>query len=214
MTDEPGILAIWHDCRAGSEDTFEHWYQSEHLIERVSVPGFHRGRRYEAVSGDRRYFTYYEVDSPEVLSKGAYVDRLNDPTPLTNEIMSGIFLRPSRTVCRQTYRSGSINGSYAVTAAATSTAELNQWQACLEKLPVRSGLASVQVWSAVDGASDVGSREQQLRGGDETVAGCLFVSVLRQQDADAVSSWMSGQGVAAKQIGIYKLLCELHTDSL
>lgn len=214
MNDGPGILAIWHDCSAGSEDTFEHWYQSEHLIERVSVPGFKCGRRYEALTGERRYFTYYEVDAPEVLSVGAYVDRLNDPTPLTQQIMSGIFVRPSRTVCRLTHRAGAIEGSFAVTAVAASEAQLADWKQQLASAPLSSGIANIQTWTAVDGASDVGSREQQLRGGDETIAGCLFVSVLRQQDAEAVRDWMAKMGVATEQIGVYRLLCQLHRDSL
>ena len=214
MSSEPGILAIWHDCTAGSEDTFEHWYQSEHLVERVSVPGFRYGRRYEAVAGDRQYFTYYEVDAPDVLTTGAYVDRLNDPTPLTNQIMSGIFVRPSRTACRRTHRAGSIDGSFAITAVALDASELSAWQQQLTAMPLSSGIANVQTWSAVDGASDVGSREQQLRGGDETIAGCIFVSVLRERDAEAVKAWMIEAGFASERIGIYRLLCHLNTESL
>ena len=37
---EPGILAIWNDCRAGREAEFEAWFQGEHLLERLAVPGF------------------------------------------------------------------------------------------------------------------------------------------------------------------------------
>ena len=215
MSNGAGILAIWHDCTAGSEDTFEHWYQSEHLIERVSVPGFGVGRRYEAIAGDRQYFTYYEVDSPDVLTSGAYVDRLNDPTPLTKQVMSGIFVRPSRTVCRRTYRSGSIEGSIVVTATATSSGELEQWQSELFKLPLTDGIANVQVWSAVADASDVGSREQELRGGDETIAGCIIVSVLREQDAETVSEWIKGNfTLKPEQIGVYRMLCQLHELAL
>ena len=33
------------------------------------MPGFRFGRRYEAVSGgDRRFFAFYEVESPDVLT--------------------------------------------------------------------------------------------------------------------------------------------------
>ncbi len=214
MTKEPGILAIWHDCAAGSEETFEHWYQNEHLIERVSVPGFRCGRRYEVCSGDRQYFTYYEADTPEVFTGSDYVDRLNDPTPLTREVMSGIFVRPSRTVCRRVSRSGSIEGSFAVTAVTSDDTALQAWQRQISALPQRDGIANIQTWSAVDGASDVGSREQKLRGGDDVIAGCLFVSVLRENDVEAVYNWMNGVGIAAEQISSYRLLCQLHTDSL
>ena len=215
MDDGDGILAIWHDCTVGSEDSFEHWYQSEHLVERVSVPGFRVGRRYEAIEGDRQYFTYYEVDSPDVLTSGAYVDRLNDPTPLTKQIMSGIFVRPSRTVCRRTHHSGAIEGSIVVTGVAMSIAELESCQSELSGLPRTDGIANVQVWSGVEDASDVGSREQQLRGGDETIAGCIMVSALRKRDAEAVSEWMrSNTAVKPEQVGTYRLLCQLHELAL
>ena len=49
MTAEPGILAIFNDCRAGREVEFEAWFQGEHLVERLSVPGFLFGRRHKAL---------------------------------------------------------------------------------------------------------------------------------------------------------------------
>ena len=46
-----GILAVWNDCAPEGLAHFERWYNREHLQERVAVPGFRRGRRYEAVAG-------------------------------------------------------------------------------------------------------------------------------------------------------------------
>ena len=51
MTESQGILAIWNDVRAGHETEFDAWFQSEHLLERLAVPGFLFGRRHEAISG-------------------------------------------------------------------------------------------------------------------------------------------------------------------
>ena len=34
---QPGILAIFNDCRAGREDEFNAWFQGEHLQERLAV---------------------------------------------------------------------------------------------------------------------------------------------------------------------------------
>ena len=39
-----GVLAIWNDCAVGSEETYEKWYQTEHLPERLSIPSFKNGR--------------------------------------------------------------------------------------------------------------------------------------------------------------------------
>src|SRR5271167_3920790 len=91
------ILAVWNDCATGAELDYEHWYVSEHFPERLSIPGFRRGFRYEAASAAPRYFTYYETDTSEVLASPAYIERLNDPTPWTRRIMQSTFLHVTRT---------------------------------------------------------------------------------------------------------------------
>ena len=39
-----------------SEAEFEAWFQGDHLLERLAVPGFLFGRRHQAVSGSSGYF--------------------------------------------------------------------------------------------------------------------------------------------------------------
>jgi hypothetical protein len=209
-----GVLAIWHNCVPGREATFEHWYQSEHLVERVSIPGFRFGRRYRGGGGYRQYFIYYETAEPAVLTSDAYLGRVNDPTPLTQEVMGGIFVDPVRTVCRRVAREGSICGAVAVTGVLDKPEDVRRLGACLGGIPRSDGLASIELWEAVAGASDTGSREQQIRGGDTLVAGCLFVSVLREADAEPVIAWMRGQGIGDTNIGTYTLVCALRQEDL
>ena len=112
---EAGILAIWNDCDAAVEAEYERWYVGEHLAERVGVPGFRFGRRYQAVRAEVRYFTFYETDAPLVLRGRAYLDRLDHPTPATRRLM-GHFHNMSRTVCRKTSHAGSaMAGAHALT---------------------------------------------------------------------------------------------------
>ena len=59
----PGILAIFNNVAPGREAEFEEWFQHEHLAERIAVPGFLLGRRYEALSGQPRFFNYYLTQS-------------------------------------------------------------------------------------------------------------------------------------------------------
>ena len=80
-----GVLAVWNDCAVGSEETYEKWYQTEHLPERLSIPGFKNGRRYQALRGSPMYFTWYEVDTPSVLRSAEYVHRLSNPTVWTKK---------------------------------------------------------------------------------------------------------------------------------
>ena len=206
-----GILAVWHNCADGAEATFEHWYQSEHLAERVAVPGFRFGRRYEGLRGYRSYFTYYETDGPEVLTSPGYLERVNQPTPLTSVVMDGIFVDSCRTVCRRNMKLGTMNGAFAVTAVTADLDQVTKWQLAGQQVYSLGGVASVETWVAAEGASDTGSVEQQMRGGDETIAGCLLISTLRQSDCDDAVEWLLQHGVAQKNIGIYRLLCELRS---
>lgn len=160
VAESSGILAIWNNCADGAEATFEEWYQGEHLIERLAVPGFRLGRRYEGLGGYRSYFTYYETDGPEVLTSQAYLERVNDPTPLTKTVMDGIFVDSSRTVCRRTAKSGRMSGAYAVTAVASDVEQLAALEAGTAQLLTLDGVASVETWTGVEGASDTGSSEQ------------------------------------------------------
>ena len=69
----PGILAIFNNVAPGREAEFEEWFQHEHLAERIAVPGFLLGRRYEAVSGEPRYFNFYLTQSAD----GSEIRRLS-----------------------------------------------------------------------------------------------------------------------------------------
>jgi hypothetical protein len=46
-----GAIAIWNGLAADGEDDFYRWHNTEHMPERVGVPGFLRGRRYLSTPG-------------------------------------------------------------------------------------------------------------------------------------------------------------------
>ena len=78
--------------------------------ERVGVPGFREGRRYEAVpgeGGDRQFFTFYPVDNVGVLSSPVYLARLENPHPDTLKAMRH-FRNMMRTVCVNVQEDGDI----------------------------------------------------------------------------------------------------------
>src|SRR3954452_16672598 len=110
----PGFLAIFSTAAPGREAEFEEWFQHEHLAERLAVPGFLLGRRYEAVAGQPRNFNFYLTQSADVLKSSAYIERLNHPTPMTHKIMSEIFKDMIRTVCHRTLRLGAMRGAAVV----------------------------------------------------------------------------------------------------
>ena len=80
-------LAIWLTLDPASEEDFNNWYPRQHLPERLSVPGFLRGRRYRAAGAGPPYFTLYELTDATVLASPAYLERLNNPTDWTRRVL-------------------------------------------------------------------------------------------------------------------------------
>lgn len=112
-----GILANWGGVTDAAETDYNAWHSLEHMPERMSVPGFRRGRRCVAVEGTpahRRYFMMYETESVETLGSEPYLARLNDPTPWTRRILSE-YVAPSRTICRVLRTAGRGVGGWVAT---------------------------------------------------------------------------------------------------
>jgi hypothetical protein len=205
---QPGILAIWNDCRAGREAEFEAWFQGEHLLERLAVPGFLFGRRHAAISGSSGYFNFYVVETPAVLTSKPYLERLDNPTPMTRKVMSEIFINMNRTVCHSALRRGGFRGAYAVTARFNEQPDTGALTALADLLVQDPGIAACEIWSAVDPAGQPVSMEEKLRGGDKKIKACLMVDTLRQGDAEKLGGRLSKE-FAGAEIGVFRVLCQL-----
>ena len=190
-----GRLALWNDCLAQYAEDYEAWYAGEHLPERLGLPGWLRGRRYEAVGSGPQFFTYYEVEAPTVLVSGVYLERVNNPTPLTHRIMSDAFRNMSRTVCTVERVFGAMRGAWAVTL--DRNVPLN-----IDRIADQAGVARVELWREAQVAQPAENVESRLRGGDTTVQTCLFAETLRRADAERIAASRPGAR-------IYRFLCEL-----
>jgi hypothetical protein len=78
-----GLLMVWADVPADKEAEFGRWYNEEHLAERLAVPGFLAGARYEAVKGGPKHLAVYELESAAVMESAAYKKVSDNPTPWT-----------------------------------------------------------------------------------------------------------------------------------
>jgi hypothetical protein len=68
-----GILAVWSGIDAEVEDDYNACYEREHVFERVQRPGIRRAQHYQTVSGTPKFFTYFELGEPAVISSGVYL---------------------------------------------------------------------------------------------------------------------------------------------
>jgi hypothetical protein len=203
-----GALAIWHDIRAGTEEAFEDWYKNEHFPERLGVSGFRLGRRYEAVAGAPRYFCVYFTAMPETLTSGAYMERLNNPTPLTRQIMTTAFVNMNRTVCRRVRRFGALMGTFSVTARFGAPIDQGKASAMLDALSRTAGVARCELWEAAESGVRAAA-EEKLRGPDRKIAACAVAETLRQADAGRVHDQFRQEFGGSAEIGIYRQLCTL-----
>ena len=209
----PGILAIWNNCRAGREGEFETWFQGEHLLERLAVPGFLFGRRHQALSGTAGYFNFYLVESPGVLTSKPYLERLDNPTQMTKLIMSEVFLNMNRTVCRRTVRRGGFRGAYTVTARFNIQPDETELHRRLDMALQDTAIAGGEIWIALDPAGMPVSMEEKLRGGDRKIKGALMVDTLRQRDAEMLGEKLASEFPAA-EVGVFRVLCQLGNGDL
>ncbi len=206
-----GVLAIWNDCLSEVEAEYEHWYMNQHFPERLGVPGFRIGRRYEAVSAEPRYFTFYDTETPEVLWSEAYVTRLNDPTPETASIMKS-FRNMSRTVCRRVSHIGDIVAGHAVVA---QLPHLPHDAARIQVAVMdKTGVTGTESWQQVDVPNEGTTNESQYRDGpDQKIGAAIVFHVMREQDALVATDALSAALDNDARIGAYQLLCERRSET-
>ena len=95
------VLVNWGGIIPDKEEDYNQWHSKEHMPERISLPGFIRGYRAIGIEGTKlnhKYFMMYEAKNKEVFVSKEYLDRLNNPTKWTKEILSN-YISPSRTIC-------------------------------------------------------------------------------------------------------------------
>lgn len=92
-----GLLVIWADIPEDYRHTFRMWHNCEHVPERVNLPGFCAGYRYEGIDSAPNYIMFYETVDSKVLSDRPYLHSVNHPTPRTKESIAH-FKNPVRTI--------------------------------------------------------------------------------------------------------------------
>lgn len=185
------VLAIWNDIAPGGDAEFVHWHTKEHIPERVGIPGFLRGRRYEAVAGEPRYFNLYETENLRVLDGPAYVERLNNPTPWTRRSLP-LFRNTKRTACRIVKSLGRGMGGALATLdmgpAAGHEQDFRAWliDTTLPLLLDRPGIVGVHLCEADVAATQVTTEEKKLR--DQPDALARWVLMVEGVDAATVEA--------------------------
>jgi hypothetical protein len=173
-------VAIWCDVAAEIKAEFDDWHVHEHLPERLSIPGFRRGSRWVSLDGRNAYCMLYEADTLETLTTGAYLERLNAPTPWSRRMMPH-HRNMTRSLCRVHSSHGAGLGGLLLTVrmspATGREAGLARWLSgeLLPALPARRGLVAAHFLQA-EKPQGPQTTEQKIRGGDAAADWVLLVN--------------------------------------
>jgi hypothetical protein len=78
-----GVMINWSDVAPGHRPAYYEWHSREHMVGRVGLSGFRRGRRYIAADARRDFLVMYEVSELAFLAGEEYLTKANAPSPLT-----------------------------------------------------------------------------------------------------------------------------------
>ena len=213
-------MLLWFDVSPEAVAEHDHWHTHEHLPERLSIPGFKRGSRWIAASGSPRYFVMYEVADTGVLASRPYLDRLNNPTPWTANMMPA-YRGMTRGLCSVTASSGLGVGHAALTIrlapALGAEAALREWIANrLPEMASQPGLVGARLFESAVAPSM--TAEQRIRGKDSGVEWVLLVtgydeeSVGALKDRELSNAELARQGAAGRSIPLVHRLAVTLTD--
>jgi hypothetical protein len=175
-------------------EEFDDWHAHEHMPERLSIPGFLRGSRW--VGDDGRYFMLYETQDEKILTQGAYLQRLNNPTPWSRKMMPH-HRNMVRGLCRVEGSAGSALGQVLITVRFSGEQKLD-----LGALASRKGIVAAHLLRNIAHPA-AQTAEQKLRGGDAAPDG---VALVTGYSAEAVAEVAGTElAVAGGIAGLYRL---------
>ncbi|MDB5510687.1 MAG: hypothetical protein JWR08_170 [Enterovirga sp.] len=110
---QKGILLVTMQPPPALEEEFNAWYDTEHVPERLAVPGFESGIRFVCVSGSPRYVALYDLNTVDVLDGAEYARVSGEHfSPWTRRVTSrvrvhrsaGVQILPGDAITRRTAR--------------------------------------------------------------------------------------------------------------
>lgn len=223
-----GLMAFWSDIALSHQAAYQRWHNNEHIPERLSVPGFVRGRRYRSVTNALRFLMYYDTADLDVLTSPAYLARLNAPTPRTKAALAW-FQNGNRTAYQLVGASGAPeHAAPAVLAVASFVPRGDAADAAahrartLAQLAQDCGALRVREYRLHDAGSSVRTGEASVHNAAVSSANGLLV--LHSDDLDlldvptawralqeAVGRWATAQATGpAPRVDIFSLEFALH----
>jgi len=210
-------VAMWWDIAPEMRPEWEDWHTHEHMPERLGIPGFLRGSRWIAASGEPSYFVLYETARLSTIRSGPYLERLNDPSPWSRKMMPH-HRNMVRSLCRVRASFGGGLGQALATirfspAPRGGRALVKRLASeVLPGLPGRRGLSGAHLLESQPAASTPQTTEQRIRGGDARADRALLVC---GYDVDAVRAVARDELALPGAVeGLYRLAYSMTSKDL
>lgn len=97
-----GLLLTITEPPAAMEEEFNAWYDTEHLAERLAIPGFRSAQRWvmDCPPGQGKYLATYELESLSILSSREYLLRFENQSPWSRRCLGKLVVF-RRWACEQ-----------------------------------------------------------------------------------------------------------------
>jgi len=197
-------VLIWNDVAPEGRQQFYEWHDKEHMPERLALPGFRRGRRFEKAGHSPEWLTMYEAVDVSALVSPQYLARLNAPTLATTRTLEH-FRNTSRAVCRVVHSVGSSTGGHmlamrlAVDAARGDAMCRYLREDAFPRAMRRTAVVACHLYAADPDASHVNTAESSTRAFD-VPAWVLLCEASTARAAENARHALDGQRLA--QLGV------------
>jgi len=168
-----GLLVNWADVDPDYRIEYQKWHNCQHMTERVSIPGFHTGRRYQGIGDAPEFIMYYETEDSKVLASEPYLHAQNNPTSWTREAIPHL-----KNITRAIYSLITSSGEKAPTEApylhivkfneaSGSDEEVIEWfrDNYLPRISSITGVYRARLYEMDDEVSNISTEERKIHGG-------------------------------------------------
>jgi hypothetical protein len=212
------FLAIWNDVTPGWDDEFNLWHTREHIPERVGVEGFLRGRRGIDRQAERqRYFMLYEAEDIEVFRGSGYLERLNNPSPWTQQVMPE-FRNFVRGACRPLVSGGlGLGGAMATLRFGQASAGEKLLGLAPDFLAL-PGVTGVHIGLAEDAVTNQSTNERNMREAtdDDSFAALALIEGLGRPELEAqlptIQAAVAERTDGRPEVGLYETAFVLDSE--
>ena len=183
VASRPAMLMVWTAIAAAEEAGFNDWYNREHLRERIGLPGFIRGRRYQAESGGTGYLALYEISEASALQSEPYL-RLKQSRDLRSLHFVPLFRNTIKATCDVVLQAGVGEGAWlALLPVRHGHKAVDALRVLFDSLVQQSGIMAASLGVSNQGAR-AASAGHDLRPGDRHAESVVLVEAATRQGAE------------------------------